>query len=177
MLCHVTLSYTVLCSQAGETALHVTARYGYPDVLAFLCQSGAKLNIQDNVGPQASLLLSHSTLISPSSPYHLSLSSSPLLPSLPYALFFSLPPLLLLLPSLLPPSSPYFPTPFKGWGHSPTVCMLAWLPECRRVSHTGWLLAASCKQGGGNSAPCCCSERVLRYREISLPERGTTGHQ
>ena len=101
--------------------------------------------------------------------------------------FFSLPPLLILLPSLPPLSSlllpspplpsPPFPTPFKGWGHSPTVCMLAWLPECRRVSHTGWLLTASCQQGGGNSTPCCCSERVLQYREISLPKRGTTGHQ
>ena len=53
VLHYVTLCYTVLCSQAGETALHVTARYGYPDVLAFLCRSGAKLNIQDNVSPWA----------------------------------------------------------------------------------------------------------------------------
>ena len=35
--------------QSGETALHVSARYGHPEVLAFLCQSGATLNIQDKV--------------------------------------------------------------------------------------------------------------------------------
>ena len=35
--------------QSGETALHVSARYGHPEVLAFLCHSGATLNIQDKV--------------------------------------------------------------------------------------------------------------------------------
>lgn len=138
MLCHVTLSYTVLCSQAGETALHVTARYGYPDVLAFLCQSGAKLNIQDNVSPQAFLLLSHSTLISPSSPYHLSLSSSPL-PSLSPVLSFS--------PSPLSFSSslPFFP-PLH------TLQRMGTLPYCvhvgmatRMSSSVSHRLAARCK--------------------------------
>ena len=35
--------------QSGETALHVSARYGHPEVLAFLCHSGATLNVQDKV--------------------------------------------------------------------------------------------------------------------------------
>ena len=35
--------------QSGETALHVSARYGHPEVLAFLCRSGANLNLQDKV--------------------------------------------------------------------------------------------------------------------------------
>lgn len=35
--------------QAGETALHVTARYGHPDVLAHLVAVGGSVDIQDKV--------------------------------------------------------------------------------------------------------------------------------
>ena len=35
--------------QAGETALHVCARYDQPEVLSFLCQARAMLDIPDNV--------------------------------------------------------------------------------------------------------------------------------
>lgn len=41
--------YFDLSTQSGETALHVSARYGHPEVLAYLCHSGAKLNLQDKV--------------------------------------------------------------------------------------------------------------------------------
>ena len=35
--------------QARETALHVCARYDQPEVLSYLCEAGAQLNLPDNV--------------------------------------------------------------------------------------------------------------------------------
>ncbi len=47
----ISLCNSVLCAhvQAGETALHVAARYGHPEVLAHLCTAGGNPNVQDNV--------------------------------------------------------------------------------------------------------------------------------
>ena len=48
---HLTLHFCcVFIIQAGETSLHVTARYGHPDVLAHLVAVGGCVDLQDKVG-------------------------------------------------------------------------------------------------------------------------------
>jgi ankyrin repeat protein len=33
----------------GETALHIASRYGYTDIIRFMCESSANLDLQDDV--------------------------------------------------------------------------------------------------------------------------------
>ena len=47
--CHSKLFCCVYIIQAGETSLHVTARYGHPDVLAHLVAVGGCVDLQDKV--------------------------------------------------------------------------------------------------------------------------------
>lgn len=50
ILKHVFTANTVFDTfQAGETCLHVAARYGHIDVVEFLCRAGANVDLQDKV--------------------------------------------------------------------------------------------------------------------------------